>query len=726
MVIVVVAIVGALLLAADPGRAATTVLVMTGDAAVGGERLDSISAPSASRDTATFLGGTSAVLATSGGVSTVVARTGDPLPAPLDGTFNQLSSRVVINDDGAIAFSATLNSRLVSEGLFLREREGLVPVTDGTALLDGALTDLNREGDLLYTTGRTAISLWSRSTRKAVRLVTRGDPAPGGGSFEFLGSRPVLNDSGVVAFVAIVRVPAGRRSNETTGVFTVDGSRRVSALLPAQPVTRTVSRAFLRRAVAINGAGAVAFTGVFGSVEGAFLFSPAGSLTPVARAGDLIGGERLAGFDPEYVGVDSSGRVAFEGIFAGGPRLVIAAGGSLAAVSGPLQDAHAFAPRLTDSGRIAWVRDGRVESYDGESAHPVVAPDATPVGPSVSVSSPSINDGGVVAFAARQDGLYVRSRGTLARVAAIGDAVGGVTIATIDTQVVRGGTVAFFARSAAGDPLLAVGRGGRALVKVVAQGDPSPIGGTFDFREEFLDARAGHVFFVSSVTGGSAEEALFEADVGRHRVRALVKRGDAVRGHGRITSFDQVSATPRGPAFLAGLDNGTSVVFLWRRSGPVPVVTAGHPVQGTDGRSLVGVGGFVMHGDSLLLDGSLSAVDGPAGLFLWRAGRLSKVFLDGELVPGSGPVIDSQPIALGRGGALFLGSFSPPPDAIERLGIFQRRGRSTQRFIGAGDAVLGATITDIERPAAADGSLIVAVELDPPAPARAALLRVGR
>ncbi|TMB38063.1 MAG: hypothetical protein E6J55_25340, partial [Deltaproteobacteria bacterium] len=69
MVIVVVAIVGALLLAADPGRAATTVLVMTGDAAVGGERLDSISAPSASRDTATFLGGTSAVLATSGGVS---------------------------------------------------------------------------------------------------------------------------------------------------------------------------------------------------------------------------------------------------------------------------------------------------------------------------------------------------------------------------------------------------------------------------------------------------------------------------------------------------------------------------------------------------------------------------------------------------------------------------------------------------------------------------------
>src|SRR5439155_16574187 len=191
----------------------------------------------ASRDTATFLGGTSAVLATSGGVSTVVARTGDPLPAPLDGTLNQLSSRVVINDDGVVAFGATLNSRLASEGPFLREREGLVPVTDGTALLDGAVRDLNREGDLLYTTGRT-LWLWNRSARKAVPLVARGEPAPGGGSFEFLGSRPVMNDSGVVAFVAIVSVPAGRRNNETTGVFTVDGSRRVSALLPAQPITR--------------------------------------------------------------------------------------------------------------------------------------------------------------------------------------------------------------------------------------------------------------------------------------------------------------------------------------------------------------------------------------------------------------------------------------------------------------------------------------------------------
>src|SRR2546428_166939 len=69
MTIVAVAIVGVLLLGADPGRAATTVLVMTGDAARDGERLDSIFAPSASRDTATFIGGTSAGLRTRRGAA---------------------------------------------------------------------------------------------------------------------------------------------------------------------------------------------------------------------------------------------------------------------------------------------------------------------------------------------------------------------------------------------------------------------------------------------------------------------------------------------------------------------------------------------------------------------------------------------------------------------------------------------------------------------------------
>src|SRR5207253_683318 len=81
-------------------------------------------------DSAIFLGGTSAVLTVSGGVTTLVARTGDPLPAPLDGTFNRLASRLAINDDGVVAFTASLNSRRATDGVFLLERDGLVPVFD--------------------------------------------------------------------------------------------------------------------------------------------------------------------------------------------------------------------------------------------------------------------------------------------------------------------------------------------------------------------------------------------------------------------------------------------------------------------------------------------------------------------------------------------------------------------------------------------------------------------
>ena len=73
MGVVAIAIVGVLLVASDLGRAATEVLVMTGDGAADGTRLDSISAPAAGGDTAIFLGGTSAVLTASDGVSTIIS-----------------------------------------------------------------------------------------------------------------------------------------------------------------------------------------------------------------------------------------------------------------------------------------------------------------------------------------------------------------------------------------------------------------------------------------------------------------------------------------------------------------------------------------------------------------------------------------------------------------------------------------------------------------------------
>src|SRR5204862_88100 len=79
--------------------------------------------------------------------------------------------------------------------------------------------------------------------------------------------------TGLVAFPAIVsRLPGRRRNDEAAGVFTVDAAGVVSAVLPSQPMSRGNTRRFLRGAVAINAAGAVALAAAAGSVEGAFLF----------------------------------------------------------------------------------------------------------------------------------------------------------------------------------------------------------------------------------------------------------------------------------------------------------------------------------------------------------------------------------------------------------------------------------------------------------------------
>jgi len=723
---VAIAIVGVVLLASRPAPAATEVLVTTGDAAVDGARLDSISAPAAGGDTVIFFGGTSAVLTASGGAPTVVAKTGDPLPAPLDGTFNRLSDRVAISDGGVVAFAATLNSRRATDGVFMLDEGHLVPITDDATPVSGEVSDLNRQGDLLYRTGLSSW-LWSRATHTAVQLVTRGTAAPGGGSFELFGVRPVLSDGGVVAFVAIVNGLPGRpRRNEAVGVFTVDGAGRVSTVLPLQETTRAAARRFVRRRVAINTAGAVAFTAVVGSVDGAFVWHPDQPPSPVARVGDVVGGMALRRIDPEYIGVDSTGRVAFEGVFDDGPRLVIASSGALAAVTGPLTGAADFGPRLTDSGRIAWVRDGAIETYDGERAQPAVTPDATPVGPGVTVASPRINDGGVVAFAARQDALYAWSRGAVTRIAAVGEAVGGTPITGFeDSRVVRGDTVAFFVSTPAADALLAARHGGAPL-RVVAPGDATPLGGTFDLGPGSLEARGARVFFVSSVSGGSVEEALFEADVVRHTVRALVKRGDAVRGHGRITAFGPVAVTRKGLAFIAGLDNVATALLVLQRGGPAPVVVTGDVVGGTGRRTLAAIDGLVPRGDAFLIGGALSGVDGPRGLFVARGRRASKLFVDGEVVAGSGTVTESDPIAFGARGAIFLGSFAATADDVARRAVFQRGRRSTRRLVAVGDPVLGGAVTDIGAAATSGSAAIVTVGLDAGAPARGALLRVGR
>ena len=56
------------------------------------------------------LSGSSAVVTRDGDGFSIVARTGDPLPTPLAGTFNEFTGQAVVGDGGDLVFGATLNS----------------------------------------------------------------------------------------------------------------------------------------------------------------------------------------------------------------------------------------------------------------------------------------------------------------------------------------------------------------------------------------------------------------------------------------------------------------------------------------------------------------------------------------------------------------------------------------------------------------------------------------
>src|SRR3989442_14804748 len=93
-----------------PAAAAPRIPPRSGDAAADGLPLDGSRLPAASSaGQVALLATTSGILREDGGVLSVVAKTGDPLPAPLAGAFGALSG-AAIADGGAIAFAATLDS----------------------------------------------------------------------------------------------------------------------------------------------------------------------------------------------------------------------------------------------------------------------------------------------------------------------------------------------------------------------------------------------------------------------------------------------------------------------------------------------------------------------------------------------------------------------------------------------------------------------------------------
>ena len=717
-------------LCSRPASPATLhLLFKSGDTAADGSPIGTFENPIATGpSTVVFRGTTSALLVKNGATFTLIAKTGDPLPASLSGTFNDFGDPV-INDGGAVAFDAGLNSSAGTRGAFLYEGGALVQIT----LSNLRVADINGHSDVLLASGKAlkALTLWSRSAGTLATLVRRNAPAPGDAKFRRIGTRPVLNDAGVVAFEGQVRRNhrVKGKPRTFTGIFTASASAG-PAVVAQEGETSPAGGSYPRFAkdavVAINAAGEVAFP-TFGSV---LRYEPVGpSTTFVAGAGDPVGTDAVQDVSQLYVGVDSHGGVGFIGRLAGGgSALILASGGTLTNLSGGADVAATqFAPRLTDAGHVVWQRGDDVARFDGTVSSVLAASDVTPIGSNVQAGVPSMNGLDVVTFRADRRALYLLTGGAASLVAAPGDVVaGGGTIRGLSVHAVGDGVIAFVARDAGGGgTFLATARGGN-LTRVIGSGAPSPLGGTLVLDVASLDVQRSKVFLASSVSGGTAPSGLFRIDVSTGTVDVLAQAGGPATAERRFADFASVHAAASGAVFRATLDDGSDGLFLTRGARGRAIVVTGEPVPGRRRRTIADFGPVAVSGGRVLFSVNDNSGDNRAArLLLWRNGGVKALAAGGRKAAGGGRFVsDFSPVAMDGRTAAFIAGL----DGNAAAGLFLSRGRKPVPLVLNGMASpVGGTVElsdEEDRMSLVDSTVVFVADLVSGAEAKLGLFSV--
>jgi len=348
----------------------------------------------------------------------------------------------------------------------------------------------------------------------------------------------------------------------------------------------------LARLLALLGAIALSFPGEAASF----------TIRPVVLAGDPApGGGRFQGF--EEVTINGRGEILFEGITGEGEGLYLASGGSIRplAILGqptPLGGQYlglAF-PTLNEAGQVAFlamIKGGQVPGAiflwsEGRLAPVAVIGDQAPGGGSFQeFRDVTLDREGQVAFVAGiQDGrepggLFVRSREGLRRVAALLEPTPlGGTFMELALPSLEGGRVVFHGKvsgTRTRTGLFEVSANG--LRTLVAEGGPSPAGGTFHELGPPVLARSGTVAFWASVREGKVPGGLFLA-TGKGIQQAVARGAPAPRG-GTFSflglAFSYVE--PGGIAFQADLtgQGPRRGIFVAGPQGIRAVVVQGDP-----------------------------------------------------------------------------------------------------------------------------------------------------
>ncbi len=648
--------------ALQAGQAVPVAIVRAGDPAPGGGMFSSFPEVSTSGDgrQLTFRASvrfgvqvSRGLFQISGGALRLLAHAGDP--APGGGTFNFFYSPVV-NINGQVAFRASLLNPS-GTGIFLSQA-------------DGTVTAVARQGDPSPAGGRFDFSFAFSSANRhravtrdsAFRLerisaserVTRpkavaGPEGLGDGeaTFSYFSLPLSINDTGDVAFAARTSV-FGRG-----GVFVFSNGRLTRRIRELDPVAGGGTIVAVNQ-VSLNAVGQIAFQAYLSASfndHGLFLFSPDGTVTPIARFGqpspdgdsftylsspslnavgqvaftselvDSLGGvylwsgdsiARVAGHgdvidrEPKFIeafpqAIDGAGRVLFSadlfpgsyGLFLGLPTAVIARVGERAPGGGVFDFVSSNAPAMSDSGQAVFVAD------------------TTPY---------------------FRNGLHSSSNGMLSRIAVNGDpAPGGGTFfyfgsVSINTsgEVAFVGLTSFPSRSGLylfSDP---------DFRSLLALGDPAPGGGTFsDFPFLSLNNQL-RVAFAASVTA-PGQPGIFRWS--QDMVTAIAQTGDPAPGGG---TFD--FPAPASSFYAPSLNSSGDVAF-----------------------------------------GALVFPSGDSGVFKFSGGDITSVASPGDAVPRTGTIIFADTASLNDAGQV---SFYAQGTVSSGACLFSERTRSALALAG--------------------------------------------
>ena len=209
-------------------------------------------------------------------------------------------------------------------------------------------------------------------------------------------------------------------------------------------------------------------------------------------------------------------------------------------------------------------------------------------------------------------------------------------------------------------------------------------------------------------------------DAAAGTLKSVASAGQRAGHHARFASFGDFAFLGKGVAFIAGLSDGRTGIFLRRGRRTAPLALSGSRAPG--GGKLGAFGGLATSGPRLLFSANLLASATTTRLFLAQRGRLRKVAESDEAAPGGGLVGDLLSFALATRTPVFLAS-QMPGDSTPRA-LFSASGRSLVPLVRVGDpAPGGGAIAAFDEVAATGAMVLVQAELTG-APAARALFGV--